>query len=205
MSCGAPTSKIILTESFESIVEEIRSSFLECEIVWIDADDFLIEHAKEAVAKATLTSVKERIIVLSADRFTPIAQNKLLKILEEPPPKISFILMTPSKAGLLPTIRSRLPIESRLEAKESPLSGVDVERFDLSALYKLLQDNRRIDTKSAVRIVESLAKEAIRSGRYKMDEELLDSFEESIRLLDMGSPPSFVLNRVGLKLLRRRR
>ncbi len=201
----APASRIILTDSFDTIYEEISLKFPQCEIHRIESDDFLIEHAKEAVAKATLTSEKERIILLCAVRFTPIAQNKLLKILEEPPSKITFILMTPSKAGLLPTIRSRLIVENRLEAKEAVLSGIEMEGFDLAALYKLLQENRRIDAKSATKIVESLAKEAMQSERFKMDGELLESFSQSLKLLDMGSPPSFVLSRLGVKLLRRKR
>ena len=201
----APVSRIILTDSFESVCDEIASNFPDHEIHRVDAEDFLIEHAKEAVRKATLTSEKEKIIILTALRFTPIAQNKLLKIVEEPPSKTGFILMTPSKSGLLPTIRSRLVIENRLGQKELVESGVDIERFDLAALYKLLQENRRTDAKSMARLIESIAKEVLVSGRYRADEELLESFSQSIRLLDMGSPPAFVLTRVGLKLLKRRR
>ncbi len=201
----APTSRIILTDSFDPLCEEIAQSFPDLEIYRIDAEEFLIEHAKEAVKKATLTGEKDKIIILSALRFSPIAQNKLLKILEEPPAKIHFILMTPSKSGLLPTIRSRLVIENRLGARESVASGVDMAKFDLAALYELLQQNRRIDAKRAAGLVETLAKEALQSGCYRMDEALLESFSQSIRLLDMGSPPGFVLSRVGLKLLQRKR
>ncbi len=201
----APTSRIILTDSFDSVCEEIAKDYPESEIYRIDADDFLIEHAGEAVKKASLTSDRERIIILSAMKFTTIAQNKLLKILEEPPRKVHFILMTPSKSGLLPTIRSRLIVQNRLGPKESPVSGLDMKKFDLGALYELLRQNRRIDAKRAADLVEALAKEAMQSGCYRMDDSLLESFAQSIRLLDMGSPPVFVLSRVGLKLLQRRR
>ncbi|BBG65452.1 DNA polymerase III delta prime subunit [Hydrogenimonas sp.] len=201
----APASRIILTDSFDTVCEEIYSDYPEAEHHRIDAEDFLIEHAKEAVRKATLTGEKEKIIILSAIRFTPIAQNKLLKILEEPPAGTSFILLTPSKSGLLPTIRSRLAVENRLMRSRGSGSGLDMERFDLAALYKLLQENRRIDAKSAAALIESIAVEALASGRYRADEELLESFSEAIRLLDMGSPPGFVLTRVGVKLLKRKR
>ncbi|WP_456402628.1 DNA polymerase III subunit delta' [Hydrogenimonas sp.] len=201
----APTSRIILTDAFDTICDEIGAEYSDLEIYRIDAEDFLIEHAKEAVERAVLTSDRDRILLLTALRFTPIAQNKLLKILEEPPEKTHFILMTPSKSGLLPTIRSRLVIENRLVSKEAVESGVDMAKFDLAALYTLLQENRRIDAKGAAKLLERLAKEAMQSGRYRMDEALLESFSEGIRLLDMGSPPGFVLTRVGLKLLQRRR
>jgi len=201
----APVSRIILTDSFESVCDEIAENFPGREIHRVDAEDFLIEHAEEAVRKATLTSEKEKIIILTALRFTAIAQNKLLKIVEEPPPKTGFILMTPSKSGLLPTIRSRLVIENRLGRKELVESGLDMERFDLAALYRLLQENRRADAKSVARLIESMGIEALQSGRYRADDELLESFSQSIRLLDMGSPPAFVLAGIGLKLLERRR
>ncbi|WP_457595187.1 DNA polymerase III subunit delta' [Hydrogenimonas sp.] len=201
----APTSRIILTDAFDTICDEIGAEYSDLEIYRIDAEDFLIEHAKEAVERAVLTSDRDRILLLTALRFTPIAQNKLLKILEEPPEKTHFILMTPSKSGLLPTIRSRLVIENRLVSKEAVESGVDMAKFDLAALYTLLQENRRIDAKGAAKLLERLAKEAMQSGRFRMDEALLESFSEGIRLLDMGSPPGFVLTRVGLKLLQRRR
>ncbi len=204
MSMDALFSKIILTDSFEEICEEIIQSFPKLEIHRIDAEEFLIEHAKEAIQKATLSSQKDRIIILSAHRFTQIAQNKLLKIIEEPPGKTHFILITSSKSALLPTIRSRLVIENRFGPKGHCETVPDLKNFDLAALYTLLKENRRSDSKHMAKLVENLAKEAIRSGRYRIDDALLESFSQSIRLLDMGSPPSFVLTRVGLKLLKRK-
>ncbi|WP_456449535.1 DNA polymerase III subunit delta' [Hydrogenimonas sp.] len=202
---ASPTSKIVLSDRFDEIYETLRGAFPDALFHRIEADDFLIEHAKEAVERASLTSESEKIILLAAKRFTPIAQNKLLKIIEEPPPKTHFVLVTPSKSGLLPTVRSRLPIENRMESGSEEVSGVDLERFDLARLFDLLQENRRIDAKKAKTLIETLSREAMRSGRYRLDEGLLRTFSESVRLLDMGSPPHFVLTRLGLKLLERKR
>jgi DNA polymerase-3 subunit delta' len=46
-------------------------------------------------------------IVDSLDEMNPSAANALLKLLEEPPPKVTFLLITHQPARLLPTIRSR--------------------------------------------------------------------------------------------------
>ena len=46
------------------------------------------------------------VLMLQADRLTPIVQNAMLKVLEEPPENTHFIL-TGNEYGLLPTIRSR--------------------------------------------------------------------------------------------------
>jgi len=193
-------SKIIITDKFDSVYEELKQEFSDYLFHRIDAEDFLVEHAKECQQKACLTSVKRKAIVLIANRFTPIAQNKLLKILEEPPSKTYFILITPLKSGLLPTIRSRLPIIEKEKEKEEIDLSLDLKHFDLLQLFKFLQSNRRIDAKKAQVLVESLAKEAMKSGNYNLNNELLEAFSQSIHLLDVGSPPDFVIERLLLKL-----
>lgn len=49
-------------------------------------------------------------IISNSDKMTVQAQNALLKILEEPPAFVVFILLTESSNLLLPTIRSRAPV-----------------------------------------------------------------------------------------------
>lgn len=46
-------------------------------------------------------------VILHADRMQPAAENKLLKILEEPPSKSILLLVSENSSGLLPTIKSR--------------------------------------------------------------------------------------------------
>lgn len=46
-------------------------------------------------------------IVDAADEMNPQAANALLKLLEEPPEKVTFLLISHQPFGLLPTIRSR--------------------------------------------------------------------------------------------------
>lgn len=46
-------------------------------------------------------------VVNDADKMTPSAQNAFLKILEEPPSYVYFVLICESAASLLPTVKSR--------------------------------------------------------------------------------------------------
>lgn len=56
---------------------------------------------------------EKRVFVIDcADTMNPYAQNALLKVLEEPPQTVMFILITESKAALLSTIISRCVILS---------------------------------------------------------------------------------------------
>lgn len=62
-------------------------------------------------------------IIDPADDLNPNAANALLKILEEPPKRSLFLVLSHTPGRLLPTIRSRC-----LRLRLKPLSAVDLER-----------------------------------------------------------------------------
>ncbi|MEI7934289.1 MAG: DNA polymerase III subunit delta' [Chlorobiaceae bacterium] len=66
---------------------------------------------------------KKIFIISQAERLHPSAANKLLKLLEEPPPHVLFILVSSRPETLLPTIRSRCQTVrfSRITAQELQL------------------------------------------------------------------------------------
>ncbi len=69
-----------------------------------------LEQIKEVRHRAALKSMENDIkvfIIDEADKMTPEAANALLKVLEEPPPNLVFILLTTNLKGVLPTIISR--------------------------------------------------------------------------------------------------
>lgn len=63
------------------------------------------------------------VIVDAADQLNTQAANALLKLLEEPPPATTFLLVAHAPARILPTIRSRC---RRLDCP--PLAGEDLSR-----------------------------------------------------------------------------
>lgn len=66
-----------------------------------------IQNLKKTLSLQTL--YPHRIVILDeAERLNPQSANALLKMIEEPPEKTHFILVTSSLTALLPTIRSRL-------------------------------------------------------------------------------------------------
>ena len=67
------------------------------------------------------------IIIDSAHKMNPQAVGSLLKILEEPPPKVYFILISPDLSALPDTIRSRLQILRFSSLKNSSGEGVEVQ------------------------------------------------------------------------------
>ncbi len=201
-------SQIVLTREPEKIKEEFARRCTEEGVgflPFIKEGNFLVQDAALAIEKAYLASEERQLILLGADHFSEIVQNKLLKVIEEPPPKKEFVLLFRSKAEILPTIRSRLPIVHRIERVEEEMPDLDLATLDIRSVYDFVQKEGRLDAARAKEIIERLVKAAIASTEYDFDERSLDLFRDSIRALDVGSPPAFVLTGVLLKLLAKKK
>lgn len=70
----------------------------------------LISHIRNASKWAQYTAVegKKVLIIENADKMNDSSRNALLKILEEPPENMIFILTTERKSAIMPTILSRV-------------------------------------------------------------------------------------------------
>lgn len=201
------TSQVIISSRIDETIATLEALQTTERIVKILEEDkaFSVDDAKKAIEKAYMASEETTVIILGAKTFSPIVQNKLLKVIEEPPKNKEFILITQSKATILGTIRSRLPVMVRSEVKEEEELGLDMLQLSLGTVYEFVQTHKRTDAKAMKLIVESISKEAMRSQKYDLDEKTLTLFSNAFVALDMGSPPQFVLNTLLLKLLARKK
>ena len=203
------TSQVIITSRFEETIADLKGVAQEGEWFEVIRPDegktFQVKDAKHAIDKAYIRSDVRKIVILVAEVFSDVVQNKLLKAIEEPPPGTEFILITPTKSTLLPTIRSRLPITVLEEEDAREALSLDMDRLDVRSVYTFIQEHKRIDTVGAKRLLEQIATAAIRSRRYRLDERTLDHLRDSRLALDKGSPASFVLTGALLKLLARKK
>ena len=200
-------SQVIISANIDDTVKEIEALRTTERIVKIQEDEkaFSVTDAKEVIAKAYMASEETTVLILTAKTFSPVVQNKLLKVIEEPPKNKEFILITNSKSTILDTIRSRLPIVVLSEGKVEEALGLDVATLSLATVYEFIQECKRTDAKAMSIIVERISKAAMQSGEYDLDETTLTLFSDAFVALDMGSPPQFVLNTVLLKLLARKK
>lgn len=205
-------SGIIITQNSEMILAELEAQKSTELFTLIRSEDdkgkpkeFLVEHAQEAIAKAYVASENLNYIILIAPKFSDIAQNRLLKVLEEPPKNKAFIIITESKSALLDTIQSRLPV-SILHDKNSEVTlSLDIENLNLAKVYEFVQEHSRISSSECQVLVEKIALHAMKSGKYHLDESTLKLFSNAIQALDMGSPTTFILNTLLLKLLAKKK
>lgn len=200
------SSQVIITSDIEGTISKLEAlRTTERFVKIIKEDAFLVEDAKLAIEKAYMASEEITIIILAAKSFSPIVQNKLLKVIEEPPKNKEFIIISPSKSTILATIKSRLPIIVLSEKKEEEPLGLDLKQLSLATVYAFIQTHKRTDAKVMKQLVERISKEAIASQNYDLDETTLTLFSNSFQALDVGSPPPFVLNALLLKLLARKK
>lgn len=80
----------------------------------------------------TTNNLGHRIVVIEhADRLLAGARNALLKILEEPPQRVSFVLCTRHRASIIPTILSRVRSIELTQRTQEQMATVAQKIFQL--------------------------------------------------------------------------
>jgi len=102
--------KLFLSDITNLPLERIENGVAD---ITIYDEKILTNIAEDIISKAYFTPVElqKKIFVIKCDKqINDSAQNKLLKILEEPPQSTAFIFTAKEESHLLATVRSRLKI-----------------------------------------------------------------------------------------------
>lgn len=100
------------------------------------------EESLEIIKKLSLKSYEggyKVMVIWMAEEMNPTCSNKLLKILEEPPAKTLFLLVSESQDQLLQTILSRTQL-------------VKVPKIDLDELATSLREKYQVDASTALSV-----------------------------------------------------
>ena len=165
-----------------------------------EKDEFQIEQANKTLKEAYIASNETKYLFLCGATFRVEAQNALLKILEEPPKNIVFILLVSSKNSLLPTIYSRLPYKNLKKVVEKDDIELNIKKLDLKDIYTFIKNNQNITKDEAINIVETILIKANKEN-VKLNQKELDIFFKSIKLLELNSKPTTVLTYLLLSIL----
>lgn len=180
-------SYIILNEEIEERFEALKATLSPSRVVGFIKDDFLLEDAKAVIAEAYISETAVKYIVMAAKQFNVFSQNALLKLLEEPPANIAFIIIAPGKSVLLPTVRSRLPVRNEIRAL--PMEGVDLRlgALDLGSLYAFVTSQGRLDRHEAKALIERIFFQASSVEGLALTQQQLDAFERAFRLIELNA------------------
>jgi len=195
-------SQVIITQYPQETILKLEKLVTNERVIKIVKEEsFLVDDVKIAIEKAYLTSSVPVVIILSAKEFSKIIQNRLLKIIEEPPEGIIFILITHSKSTILPTIRSRIPIITLKETIQDEEFEIDMRALNLEIVYEFIKKYKRVNMQDAKVLVEKISIEAIKSNSFDLDFNTLKLFDNAYRVLNVGSSTQFVLMTLLIKLL----
>lgn len=187
------TAHIYITSYIEEAYAKFEQRFKPLRVVGFIEEKFKLEHAKAVVAEAYISESQNKYIIFGSKEFTSEAQNSLLKVLEEPPRNIVFIIITPTKANLLPTIRSRLPIIQGEVTHEETAIDISLSKVDYGEVFKFLKTNARVSKNDAKVLVEGIYKRATEVDKLILTTSQLDNFAKAYRLLELNSRPQSVL------------
>jgi DNA polymerase-3 subunit delta' len=179
-----------IDNSFQKLKEELSPSRV---VGFIHEDEFKIEHAKAVINEAYISESKTKYIVLGSKNFNNISQNALLKVLEEPPRNIEFIIISPTKSNLLQTIRSRLPIIKGKIHHEIENLDISFLKLEYSKVFEFLKTNSRIGKNDAKLLIEALYYKAIVIDKILLSSHQLENFDKAYRLLELNSKPQNVI------------
>ncbi len=169
-----------------------------------EKSEFLMAQANAAIKEAYIASNSVKYILLCGDTFRHEAQNSLLKVLEEPPKNVIFILITTSKSAILPTILSRMPHKYLKQVLSRVDCNLDILNLDLKQTYIFLKQNQKISKAEAKHLVESILF-SVNSHKIPLNTKELESFGIAIKLIELNSRPINVLTTLLLTLAQRKK
>ncbi|MDQ7067173.1 MAG: DNA polymerase III subunit delta' [Sulfurimonas sp.] len=186
---------IIISDDIESEVTRLEEELKPFRVVKfvVIGEIFKLEHAKAVLAESYISESNVKYIILGASDLSDVAQNSLLKLLEEPPKNIEFIIISPTKSNLLPTVRSRLPILKINNHHIVHELELNLARLDYKEVFSFLKENARVKKEDAKELVQALFYRATVVDMLILSQLQLENFDKAYRLLSLNSRPQSVL------------
>jgi len=197
-------SHILISTEIEREFERLERELKPNRVVGFIREKFLIEDAKAVIAEAYISESQTKYIVLGAEEFNSVSQNSLLKVLEEPPKNIEFIIVSPTKSNLLPTVRSRLPIHKGESSREAVSLDINLAKVDYAQIFTFLKEHARVKKNEAKALVEAIYYRATVVDMLILSPSQLENFDMAYRLLELNSRPQSVLTLIIMSFARGR-
>ncbi|PAF48982.1 hypothetical protein BKH43_07500 [Helicobacter sp. 13S00401-1] len=121
---------------FLSIYEQKKSNQDSTSII----EELKIDDAHAIIEEAYIATSQTKYIAIFAYSFNIYAQNALLKILEEPPANVIFLIFTTSRSALLNTVRSRMQVLDLRQKREINTLPLDLKTINIKKIYTLIKE-----------------------------------------------------------------
>ena len=193
------SSYILITDDLNLAIQDLDINNLDSRLFL--KDDFGINDAKDVINESYISSKNLKTIIIAANKFNIYAQNALLKILEEPPNNIKFIIIAKSKSALLPTILSRMiVINSKKSAKVSEFE-IDLKSLSLKNVNEFIKSlNSSLSRDEIGGMIGSLLF-SVKTHDLNLDSNELNYFSNAIKQNEFYENPKYIFLQLLLMLL----
>ncbi|MWV62027.1 DNA polymerase III subunit delta [Helicobacter saguini] len=166
-------------------------------------NELKINDAHDIINEAYITTSTKKIIAIFAYSYNIISQNALLKVLEEPPKNVSFILYINGRNKLIPTIFSRLAHFDRRNLESIEAFPLDITKLSIPVVYNYIRDIevQNLNSENGHKILTSLL-HAIASKNINLNRRDLERFDKAIKSLKAKQSVHLVLLPILLSLIR---
>ena len=180
-------SQILVTKLNPELKKQIQNELSDFEIFWFQKEKILLDDVKIISDEVFISTGSEKYIIIETNEIAIITQNALLKMFEEPPSNVYFLIIVPSKSILLSTIRSRFPIFELKNREEfnSPVPIPKLENFHLQDLKAFLKDVSKINHEVAIKIIEEIFIQNKQNFHFQSDD--FKRLQKAIQLLNLNS------------------
>ena len=176
-------SKAIITNDIDKVLKEIKGDFI------IRKDEIKIDDVNEIKQKAYIADKHSKLIVLAAEKFNVYAQNALLKLIEEPPKGVDFLIVTNSKYTLLDTILSRVFLEKKVYKENE---NIEIKTITNDYILELLTSD--LEKKDIKELLYNIVKQK------ELNEEQMKIITDAVKMLELNIDKEAVLSLVMLSI-----
>ncbi len=193
-------SKIILCNDLEYAKTRMQEMIDAPIVKTFFEEEFKVEHAHAVIREAYIAEECTKVIMLGALSYNIFAQNALLKLLEEPPRNIVFILLSRSKNALLPTVRSRMQVEVIEAPRVHTALELDLSRLDLDTIFTFLKKHQNSSKDELKTLIQLLLTRSIAEAGIRLNERELSLFDTALELAELNTRAQNILSLLLLTL-----
>lgn len=194
--------EIVITNDVSFEIENIKQIYPNNRI-YLESD-FKINDARAVINESYISSNTQKCIVIAGDNFNIEAQNALLKVLEEPPNNIKFILVAKSKNAILPTILSRMIISNKKNKVIRKDFGLDLNTLNLRSITEFVKNLNYVSKEESRQMIEDLLF-SLNKSNIKLNQNELNYFSEAISQIERGGMAKYILLTLLLMILENKR
>jgi len=174
--------------------EDISSELILFPKPYKEQIDILVDDIDELFAESYLASEELKTVAIKSVKYSQEVQNRLLKILEEPPRNVRFVILAKSASALLPTIRSRMSQFFLDNSKPEPKLRFDFANLTSQSVFDFLKACEKLNRDDAKAVLYALLEDHMAYGDNlsKLSRDDAAKFERAVGLLNLNTQPKVV-------------